>query len=241
MKLRILIAEDDPHTRAALQELLAGDGHECFAAGDGDQAFLMFDAIEPDLVCLDVMMPGKSGFELCRSFRSARADVPILFITAKSEQIDKVLGLELGGDDFIVKPFGCQEVLARIRAVARRCYPRDASERGTSVRARREGESFEMDGLLVHPKQMRAERDGNIIRLSTRELHLLELLYSHVGEVVTREMIFSVCWGYSHIPNSRTLDQMISQLRSRIERDPKTPTIIQTVYGAGYRFEVSDC
>lgn len=232
MKLRILVAEDDPHTRAALMELMTSDGHECHSAENGEQACKMFETIAPDLVCLDVMMPGKSGYEVCRFIRSQRADTPILFITAKSEQIDKVLGLELGADDFIVKPFGCQEVLARIRAVVRRC---NLSRELTPNSGGRE--SFEMDGLIVYPKQLRAERRGQSIRLTTRECQLLQLLYEHADEVVTREMIFNVCWGYSHIPNSRTLDQMISQLRSRIERNAKEPKIVQTVYGAGYRFE----
>jgi DNA-binding response OmpR family regulator len=231
MRLKILIAEDDAHTRAALHELLTSDGHECVAASNGDQAAQLYSQFQPDLVCLDVMMPGRSGFELCREFRVSRNDLPIIFITAKSEQIDKVLGLELGGDDYIVKPFGCQEVLARIHAVARRCY----GSKPTSQAAVEE--TFEMDGLVVYPRQLRAVRDSETIDLTTRELQLLQLLHERPGEVITRELIFNVCWGYSHIPNSRTLDQMVSQLRSRIERNPKAPRIIQTVYGAGYRFE----
>ena len=183
------------------------------------------------LVCLDVMMPGRSGYDLCREFRSARSDVPVIFITAKSEQFDKVLGLELGGDDYIVKPFGCQEVLARVHAVARRCHRIPvASEKGIEA-------SFEMDGLVVYPKKLRAMRGKATIKLTIRELQLLQLLYDHAGEVVARDLIFNLCWGYSHVPNSRTLDQMVSQLRNRVERNPKSPRIIQTVYGVGYRFE----
>ncbi len=234
MRLKILIAEDDTHTRAALHELLTGDGHECAAASNGDQAVQLYAQFQPDLVCLDVMMPGRSGFELCREFRASRADLPIIFITAKSEQIDKVLGLELGGDDYIVKPFGCQEVLARIHAVARRCFGARSNSAVTVE------DSFEMDGLVVFPRQLRAVRDKQTFDLTTRELQLLQLLYERPGEVITRELIFNVCWGYSHIPNSRTLDQMVSQLRGRIERNPKSPRIIQTVYGAGYRFEKVD-
>ena len=230
--MKILIAEDDTHTRAALLELLASDGHQCFGAADGGQASKLFDEVRPDLVCLDVMMPGRSGYDLCREFRGQRSDVPIIFITAKSEQIDKVLGLELGGDDYIVKPFGCQEVLARVHAVARRCNRKIEPAETTKEVA------IEMDGLVVYPKQLKAVRGDKSHKLTTRELQLLQLLHDHPGEVVTRELIFNLCWGYTHIPNSRTLDQMVSQLRNRIERDPKNPKIIQTVYGTGYRYDV---
>ncbi len=230
--MKILIAEDDAHTRAALVELLTSDGHHCFGAADGIQASHLFNELQPDLVCLDVMMPGRSGYDLCREFRGIRSDVPVIFITAKSEQFDKVLGLELGGDDYIVKPFGCQEVLARVHAVARRCLRTQAS-----VEPRLEP-AFEMDGLIVYPKKLRAIRENLTIKLTSRELQLLQLLYEHKGEIVSRDIIFNLCWGYSHVPNSRTLDQMVSQLRNRIERDPKNPRIIQTVYGVGYCYDV---
>ncbi len=229
--MRILVAEDDTHTRAALVELLTSDGHQCFGAADGTQASKLFVEVQPELVCLDVMMPERSGYDLCREFRRLRADVPIIFITAKSEQIDKVLGLELGGDDYIVKPFGCQEVLARVHAVARRCV------RVTAAKEQIKEPTFVMDGLIIYPKQLRASRGTSTIKLTMREIQLLQLLHDHAGEVVTRDLIFNLCWGYAHVPNSRTLDQMVSQLRNRIERDPKNPRIIQTIYGAGYRFE----
>jgi DNA-binding response OmpR family regulator len=229
--MKILVAEDDAHTRTALMELLTSDGHQCFGAADGNQAAKLFKEIAPDLICLDVMMPGRSGYDLCREFRSDRPEVSIIFITAKSEQFDKVLGLELGGDDYIVKPFGCQEVLARVHAVSRR------SQRVPSASDKVSETSFEMDGLIVFPKKMRAMRGKTTIKLTNRELQLLLLLHDHAGEVVARDLIFNLCWGYSHVPNSRTLDQMVSQLRNRVERDPKNPRIIQTVYGVGYRYE----
>ena len=229
--MSILIAEDDAHTRAALLELLTSDGHQCFGAADGIQASKLFVDVEPDLVCLDVMMPGRSGYDLCRDFRRRRPELPIIFITAKSEQIDKVLGLELGGDDYIVKPFGCQEVLARVHAVARRSMRLQTAEEEVAEKA------IVMDGLTIYPRKLKACRGKSEINLTVRETQLLQLLYEHKGDVVTRDLIFNLCWGYSHVPNSRTLDQMVSQLRNRIERDPKNPRIIQTVYGAGYRYE----
>jgi DNA-binding response OmpR family regulator len=160
--------------------------------------------------------------------------MPILFITAKGEEIDKVVGLELGADDYIVKPFGGKEVLARIRAVARRCF-RQPGE--TPHEPPATDEPFTMRNLEVIPRQLRAKRGGKTIELSPRELRILRLLARRPGEVVDRDQLFRAGWNENHIPNSRTLDQTISQLRKRIETDPKHPRIIQTVYGVGYRFE----
>lgn len=232
--MNILVAEDDPHTRAALVELLRSEGHRVTEAADGMQAKSLFDARQPDMACLDVMMPGMSGFDLCRHFRSVCPRMPILFITAKAEEIDKVVGLELGADDYIVKPFGTKEVVARIRAVARRCLPAEEN-----VRSELElpDDDFVMDDLHVMPRALRAKRDDEVIELTARELRILQLLAHKEGQVVTREEMFRVGWKENHIPNSRTLDQTISQLRKRIEKDPKHPRIIQTVYGVGYRYE----
>ena len=234
MSMNILIAEDDPHTRAALAELLRSEGHRVTEAADGLQAKSLFDSRIPDLACLDVMMPGISGFDLCRHFRNVSPRVPILFITAKAEEIDKVVGLELGADDYIVKPFGTKEVIARIRAVMRRCLP--AQETNETTNSFPE-DDFQMHDLHVMPRALRATRGEDMFELTTREMRILQLLAHHQGEVVSREQLFRVGWKEHHIPNSRTLDQTVSQLRKRIEHDPKHPRIIQTVYGAGYRFE----
>ena len=234
MKLEILVAEDDPHTRAALAEVLRGEGHRVTEAADGKQAKFLFDARAPDLACLDVMMPGLSGYDLCRHFRAACPRMPILFITAKAEEIDKVIGLELGADDYIVKPFGTKEVVARIRAVARRCLGEFEAAADSLALPQTE---FWMDDLEVIPRQFRARRGEQTIELTSRELRILQLLASKPGEVVDRTELFRIGWQEHHIPNSRTLDQTISQLRKRIERDPKNPRIIQTVYGVGYRYD----
>lgn len=237
MNLNILVAEDDAHTRLALVELLQNEGHHVTEAADGRQARFLFDRKTPDLACLDVMMPGLSGFDLCRHFRSVAPRMPILFITAKAEEIDKVVGLELGADDYIVKPFGGKEVVARIRAVARRCIGEIQQHEPSQSLPEHD---FEMDGLLVMPAKLRASRDNQAIELTAREVRILQLLVSRPGEVIERNELFRVVWGETHIPNSRTLDQTISQLRKRIEIDPKHPKIIQTIYGVGYRFEVSE-
>ncbi|MCH7728558.1 MAG: response regulator transcription factor [Planctomycetes bacterium] len=230
--MKVLLAEDDPFTREGLTEVLTGEGYDVVQASDGQSALELFDQQQPDFVCLDIMMPGVSGFDVCKRIRSSRPDVPIIFISAKSEEIDKVIGLELGADDFIVKPFGVKEVVARIRAVARRCRE--------SARENENGETklpFVMDDLEVFPAELRARRGNEVIELSVRDVKVLQILYQRRGQVLDRNMLCNHCWGEDYFPNSRALDQHISQLRKRIERDAKSPRIIHTVHGAGYRYD----
>jgi len=226
--MKVLIAEDDPLTRKGLAEVLEAEGYSVVQAADGEMALDLFETQEPDFVCLDIMMPNINGYDLCQRMRTARPQTPIVFITAKSEEIDKVLGLELGADDFIVKPFGVKEVVARIRAVTRRC--RQAADSSASA-------PFRMGDLLVIPAELRARRGDTVMELSLRDATLLEFFYRHRSQVLDRGTIFSHCWGESYLPNSRTLDQHISQLRKRIEADPKSPQIIRTVHNAGYRYD----
>lgn len=226
--MKVLIAEDDPLTLKGLAEVLEAEGYRVVQAADGETALDLFETQAPDFVCLDIMMPNINGYDLCQRMRSARPQTPIVFITAKSEEIDKVLGLELGADDFIVKPFGVKEVVARIRAVTRRC--RQASESASAV-------PFRMGDLLVIPAELRARRGDTVIELSLRDVSLLEMFYCHRGQVLDRCTIFNQCWGEDYLPNSRTLDQHISQLRKRIEANPKSPRVICTVHNAGYRFD----
>ena len=227
--MKVLIAEDDRNIRAGLEEILRDEGYETLAAADGTQALDLYRRESPDFICLDIMMPGVNGYDVCREIRRADPDVPIIIISAKSEEVDKVLGLELGADDFILKPFGVREVLARIRAVTRRCMAR---ERHAESR-----QPFIMNDLRIFPAELRARRAGVVIDLSLRDVKILQLLYRMRGQVVDRSTLFDQCWGLSHIANSRTLDQHISQLRKRIEPDPKQPSIIRTVHGAGYRYD----
>ncbi len=226
--MKVLIAEDDPLTRKGLADVLHAEGYQVFQAGDGQTALEMFETHTPDFVCLDIMMPKINGYDLCQRMRRARPQTPIVFITAKSEEVDKVLGLELGADDFIVKPFGVKEVIARIRAVTRRC--RQTAETPATT-------PFRMCDLLVIPAELRAKRGDTVIELSLRDVSLLELFYRHRSQVLDRSTIFNRCWGQNYLPNSRTLDQHISQLRKRIEADASSPQIIQTVHNAGYRFD----
>lgn len=227
--MRILIAEDDMNIRNALAEIFQEEGYETLLASTGSEALLLFETEKPDLVCLDIMMPSVNGYDVCREIRRKGSNVPVIFISAKSEEIDKVLGLELGADDFIVKPFGLREVLARVRAVSRRY------RLGPSLG--KDPAPFHMGSLEVAPAELRAYRDGQSIELSQRDMDILKILHDQQGRVVDRVTLFRIAWGLDHIPTSRTLDQHISQLRKRIELDPKNPTLIKTVHGVGYRFE----
>jgi DNA-binding response OmpR family regulator len=163
------------------------------------------------------MMPGIDGYQVCREIRREDQNTPIIFISAKSEEVDRIVGLELGADDFILKPFGINEVLARIRAVTRRCYSQ----------ARREPrpEAFRMADLEIIPAELRAKRGEQTIDLSLRDIKILALLHRMSGRVVDRNTLFNECWGLAHLANSRTLDQHVSQLRKRIELNPKSPTL----------------
>jgi DNA-binding response OmpR family regulator len=225
--MKILIADDDPVTLETLRDCISSEGYQPLAAADGAAALEVWKAHHPDLLCLDIMMPGIDGYEVCRRIRHSDAEVPVIFLSAKSEEIDVVVGLKLGADDFIRKPFGKHELMARIGAVLRRAR--------SYARERR---SFLMRDLLVYPRELRAERDGQEIELSPREASILELLHSRAGEVVTRDALLDHCWGIDYMPESRTLDQHIAKLRKRIERDPENPQIIETIRGAGYRFRI---
>jgi two-component system, OmpR family, alkaline phosphatase synthesis response regulator PhoP len=227
--VKVLLAEDDQLIREGLAEILKREGYDVVQACDGQDALELFRTESPDFVCLDIMMPKTSGYDVCKQMRAAKPTVPIIFITAKSEEIDKVVGLEMGADDYIVKPFGVKEVVARIRAVTRRCF---ATARESSVDSR-----FRMGDLDVVPSELRARRGSITIELSLRDVRILRLLFEHRGKALARNTIFDRCWGEMYLPNSRTLDQHISQLRKRIELSPKAPKIIRTVHGVGYRYD----
>jgi len=227
--VKVLIAEDDAHTRAGLCAILEAEGYQVVAAADGRNALELFARESPDCVCLDIMMPGMSGYDVCREIRRRDASVSVILISAKSEEIDTVVGLELGADDFIVKPFGVKEVVARIRAVSRR--------RAAAIAPNASPGRFRLGDLDVSPSELRARRGPATIELSLRDVKILSLLHERKGSVVSRDTFFNSCWGLDHVPNSRTLDQHIAQLRKRIEVDPARPAIILTVHGVGYRYD----
>lgn len=228
--MKILVAEDDPLTREALVACLEGEGFAVAEAADGREALERWRSDAPDLVCLDIMMPGLDGYEVCRRIRATDAGLPVVFLSAKNEEIDVVVGLELGADDFVRKPFGRHELLARIRRALRR-----GGESGPA-RGPRRRESFGMGPLLVYPKELRAERGGAAIELTPREVAILTLLHERRGEAVSRDALLDRCWGLDYFPESRTLDQHIAKLRRKIGDDPAAPQVLETVRGVGYRF-----
>lgn len=228
--MNILIAEDDLHIREGLAELLETEGYQVTAAADGRQALSHFNTQTPDLVLLDIMMPNVSGYDVCREIRKTNEHVPVIFISAKSEEIDRVVGLELGADDYIMKPFGVREVLARIRAATRRSQLSNSTNESENTR-------FSMNGLEISPNELRARRGETTIDLSPRDLAILKALHDKAGNVLDRDTLFNHGWGRDYLPSSRTLDQHIAALRKRIEADQKNPTIIKTVHGVGYRYD----
>lgn len=227
--MKIMVVEDDARTRKGLVEILVQEGYDTCTAANGREALAVFVKEKPDAVCLDIMMPDLSGYDVCREIRKTNSSLPILFISAKSEEVDKVLGLELGADDYISKPFGVKEVVARIRAVTRRCLKEHPPTPSPP--------SFLMADLKVVPAELRVYRGKKGIEVSLRDMRILQLLYDNRGRVLDRNTLFDVCWGIHYMPNSRSLDQHISQLRKRIEIDPADPKIIRTVHNAGYRYE----
>ena len=219
--MKILIAEDDPLTLEALSELLRLEGFEVIAVQNGSEALARWKEDQPDLVCLDIMMPEMDGYEACRELRKLDAKVPILFLSAKREEMDVVVGLELGADDFIRKPFTSREVMARIRAALRRAYP----EKGRR--------KIQLADLTLWPEELRAERGGVTIDLTPREVEMLILLEEKKTLPVTRDEFLDRCWGMDYFPDSRTLDQHVHVLRKKIGE----PALIGTVRGIGYRYE----
>jgi DNA-binding response OmpR family regulator len=223
--MKILFADDDPVTLEALAACAKQEGYATVLARNGRQALDLWQQHRPDLLCLDIMMPEIDGYEVCRQVRAKDAAVPVLFLSAKNEEIDVVVGLQIGADDFIRKPFGKHELLARIRTALRRLQARTSQSR-----------NFTMRDLVVYPRELRVERQGSSIDLSPREMAILELLHEHAGEVVERDTLLNRCWGIDYFPESRTLDQHIAKLRKRIEAIPDDPQIIETIRGSGYRF-----
>ncbi|MCX8618497.1 response regulator transcription factor [Gilliamella sp. B2923] len=228
--MKILIVEDDQYIRKGMTDLLEQEGYTVIEASNGTIALELFSKNPPDFVILDIMMPDLDGYSVCREIRKANDDVPILFLSAKDEEIDRVIGLELGADDYMSKPFGIHELRARIKAIAKRYLKSQLSSNQTS------SPFFIFGDLWIYPTELCAKRNDQVIELSLREVKILECLYQHKNQVVTRDMLFDYVWGYDYSPNSRTLDQHISKLRKQIEIDPLNPTLIKTAHGLGYRY-----
>lgn len=224
--MKILIAEDDLYTRMGLQEILKGEGYETVCAENGEEAYNLFLNEKPDLLCLDIMMPIINGYDLCKKIRKQNKQVPVIFISAKTEEIDKVVGLELGADDYIVKPFGVREVIARVKAVLRRSCPG----------AETEDESFFFGKIQMNPETLLGTVLNQEIEFSPREMKLLNYFHKNKGKVLSRDQLYDYGWGMEYLPSSRSLDQFISQLRKKVEEDPVHPSLIVTIPTAGYKY-----
>jgi len=230
MSIRVLIAEDDANLRQGLIDLLEGEGYEVFPAGDGQEALECFQKEAPDLVLLDVMMPELSGYDVCREIRKNDSRTPIIMLTAKGEEIDKVVGLELGADDYVTKPFGLHELRARIAAVLRR------SRNQPQVVVTSSPEQFHLGQALIDRKSYQVTLGGQSHNLTSREMKLLEVFYTRPNEVLSRNDLLNAAWGVDYFGTTRTLDQHIAQLRKKIEPDPASPQFLLTVHGVGYKF-----
>jgi len=226
--MKILIAEDDYNIRRGLVDVLSHEGYDVIEAENGQHAIEQFKQFSPDFVILDIMMPMQDGYSVCREIRKQNEQIPILFLSAKDEEIDRVVGLELGADDYMTKPFGIHELRARIKAIAKRCLH--------NQRSPIDDNSFAFGDLIIYPNELKAKRADVEIELTLREIKIISCFYQHKNQVVTRDMLFDYAWGYDYLPNSRTLDQHISKLRKAIEWDPTEPAMIKTVHGAGYRY-----
>jgi DNA-binding response OmpR family regulator len=227
MKQRILVVEDDPAIMTGLVDLLEAEGFAVVRATTGPDALARHAEGAPDLVLLDVMIPGKSGYDVCREIRRTDAVTPVIMLTAKGQEIDKVVGLELGADDYVVKPFGANELVARVRAVLRRGRPRKTEKDNVAI-------SF--GDVTVDPRTMRGSKAGKEFDVSRRELALLQLFVSREGQALDRFTLMDEVWGVRYEGTTRTLDQHIAGLRKKVEDDPAHPRYITTVHGTGYRF-----
>jgi len=232
--LSVLLAEDEESFVDALVVGLAREGFDVTIARDGPEALAKFEAIQPDLVLLDIMLPKLSGIDVCRSIR-ARSAVPIIMVTAKGTEIDTVVGLEVGADDYVSKPYRLRELVARMRAVLRRSA---ASAEGATAAATTPHEAIEVGDVRVDTDRRSVTVRGTEVQLRRKEFDLLLLLVENAGRVLTRDTLIDRVWGTDYVGDTKTLDVHIKRLRAHVETDRGAPTIITTVRGVGYRFEL---
>jgi len=222
---RILIVEDEPEMVVGLRDNFAFEGYQVLVANDGEAGIEAALKSKPDLVVLDVMLPRLSGLDVCRRLRRQGFSAPILMLTARDQEIDKVVGLEVGADDYITKPFSIRELIARVRAHLRRA----GSTIGTI-------DSYAFADVEIDFRKYQATKAGQRLLLSAREFELLHYLILHKGETVSRDQLLNQVWGYESSPNTRTVDNHIAKLRQKLEDDSSDPKFILTVHGVGYRF-----
>lgn len=222
---RILVVEDEPNMVAGLRDNFEFEGYEVLTARDGVEGLERALQESPDLVVLDVMMPRMSGLEVCRQLRAKRASIPIIMLTARGQEVDKVVGLELGADDYVTKPFSIRELLARVKAILRR---------SAAVPKQKEQHSFGDVEVDLHRR--RVLKSGKALDISSKEFELLQYFICHSGETLSRDRLLEEVWGYENYPTTRTVDTHLVRLRQKLEPDPEQPQYFLTVHGTGYRF-----
>jgi DNA-binding response OmpR family regulator len=226
---RILVVDDEHMVREVVERYLAREGYRVQGAADGEAALRLVEATMPDLVVLDLMLPKIDGLEVCRRLRASSA-VPIIMLTARGEETDKILGLGLGADDYLVKPFSPRELVARVQAVLRRTQRTEQSLLTGPAPLR-------FDGLVISPRSRTVEAQGRPVELTPKEFDLLAFLASHPGQVFTRDQLLDRVWDYAFAGDASTVTVHIRRLREKIEPDPMHPRHIRTVWGVGYKFE----
>jgi two-component system alkaline phosphatase synthesis response regulator PhoP len=222
---KILVVEDEPNMVAGLRDNFEFEGYQVITARDGVEGLQRALDESPDLVVLDVMMPRMSGLEVCKQLRAKRGSIPIIMLTARGQEVDKVVGLELGADDYVTKPFSIRELLARVKAVLRRTsvVPKDQDRRSF-------GE------VEVDLRKCRVLKSGKAIDISSKEFELLKYFIVHSGETLSRDRLLEDVWGYDNYPTTRTVDTHLVRLRQKLEPNPDQPQYFLTVHGTGYRF-----
>lgn len=224
--MKILVVDDEKPIAEILKFNLEKEGYEVICAHDGNDAIELAEKEKPDLILLDIMLPGKDGNEVCREIRKTQ-NMPIIMLTAKDTELDKVLGLELGADDYVTKPFSNRELIARVKANLRR--QQQVKEETTAPK-----KEIKIGNLTIHPDAYSVTRDGEHIDLTHREFELFYYLARHIGQVMTREHLLETVWGYDYFGDVRTVDVTVRRLREKIEEDPSNPTWIVTRRGVGY-------
>ena len=227
MKTKVLVIEDDPHISLGLQEVLKSEGFEVSVCNRGDLAMEQVSKVHPHLIILDVMLPGRNGYEVCKELRQKKVIAPILMLTAKGQEMDKVIGLDCGADDYVTKPFGLRELVARLHALLRR--------HRSSEPAPGDENPFTIGTNTIDPKRFELRRGKVREELTAKELKLLQLFHAHPEEVFSRDRLLNQVWGYNYFGTTRTLDQVIVQLRKKMGDSAEEPKHLLTVHGVGYR------
>jgi two-component system alkaline phosphatase synthesis response regulator PhoP len=223
---RVLLVEDEPGLQLALTDRLTSEGYRVETAGDGHTAVKRATGEPFDIILLDVMLPGRDGFDVAKTVRQQGVQTPILMLTARSQVVDRVVGLKLGADDYLTKPFEMAELLARMEALLRRA----PTTSGVSL------ERFQFGNVLVDARKAEVTKDGVLVELSAKEFHLLRYFIEHRGATLSREELLSEVWGYHAMPSTRTVDVHVAWLRQKLEPNPRLPQYILTVHGLGYKF-----